>query len=166
MSFPIIKESPTCTTPSLLPIENFQISNVCELNGEIFSEHDLVEAVKDGDIDRLVSIIGSKKKTSLISLLSLYFAGSDNIDLHLKIIDFNNGNLLHYAAYQGLLAVCHLLVTASIEIDDFDKEQNTPLMLAITANRNDVVQYLVKAGASITIKVLNLTFYKVTLDSF
>ncbi|KAJ8921859.1 hypothetical protein NQ315_008491 [Exocentrus adspersus] len=135
MSFPIIKENTASTNAPLLPTDIFQLSNASESNGEIFTENDLLEAVKDGDVNRLAAIIAS-----------------DSVDIHLKISDLNNGSLLHFAAQQGLVGVCHVLVTAGIEIDLLDKEQNTALMLAIVANKNDVVEYLIKAGTTLTIK--------------
>lgn len=63
------------------------------------------------------------------------------------------GTLLHYATTNGMLATSHMLVVAGAELDSLDKEQNSPLVSAICAFKNDVVRYLIKAGASITLKV-------------
>ncbi|CAH1176200.1 unnamed protein product [Phaedon cochleariae] len=135
MIFPHDKENSSRSTPLLLPIETFQVFNTPHLHGQIFDENDLVNALKEQDIVKLASIIAS-----------------DSIDMHFRLTEFNNGSLLHYAAHTGLPKICHLLVSAGLEINDFDKEQNTPLMLATAANKNDVVQYLVRSGASITVK--------------
>lgn len=85
------------------------------------------------------------------------FSASQSVDPKLKIADINDGSLLHYSALKGFLTICHLLVVNKFEIDQFDKEQNTPLMLAISANKNDVVNYLLRAGASTSIKVTFVT---------
>ncbi|XP_023019599.2 histone-lysine N-methyltransferase EHMT2 [Leptinotarsa decemlineata] len=135
MTFPNNKENPKCPTPLLLPMETFQVFDTALVNGQNFTENDVIDAVRDEDITKLASIIAS-----------------DTIDMHFRLSDFNDGTPLHYAAQKGFLKVCHLLVSSSLEVDDFDKEQNTPLMLAVSSNNNDVVQYLVRTGASITIK--------------
>lgn len=75
------------------------------------------------------------------------------MDIHVKLSDFNDGSLLHYSASKGMLDICHLLISLGLPINDIDKEQNTALMLAITAHKMDVVQYLVRAGANIVLKV-------------
>lgn len=61
--------------------------------------------------------------------------------------------LLHYASHEGLLAIAHMLIIAGSELNILDKDQNTPLMLAILAFKNTIVKYLIKSGANITIKV-------------
>ncbi|KAG5881158.1 hypothetical protein JTB14_024575 [Gonioctena quinquepunctata] len=135
MTFPNDKDRPTSSTPQLLPIETFQVFDMAQINGGNFNETDVIDAVREEDVAKLASIIAS-----------------DTIEMNFRLPDFNDGTPLHYAAHKGLLKVCHLLVSSSLELDEFDKEQNTPLMLAINSNENDVVQYLVRTGASITIK--------------
>lgn len=61
---------------------------------------------------------------------------------------------LHAASLGGYLTVVHLLLQAGAHTDVLDRDQNTPLMLACANSHNDVVKYLVKAGASVTFKVL------------
>lgn len=67
--------------------------------------------------------------------------------------DYDNGTILHYAAKAGLLPAVHMLRAAGAEVDSLDKERNTPLTTAILAFKNDIVKYLIKAGASFTLKV-------------
>lgn len=105
---------------------------------EEFTENDLLEAIKTGDLERLAVILSTHA-----------------VDFNFKIADFNDGTILHYAAQAGLLVIVHMLIVAGMEVDAFDKEQNTALMLAICSNRNEIVQYLIRAGANITLKVKN-----------
>lgn len=69
------------------------------------------------------------------------------------LFDYDNGSVMHFAAKIGLLPAVHILKVAGAEIDTLDKERNSPLILAITSFKNEVVRYLVKAGASLTLKV-------------
>ncbi|KAL1138787.1 hypothetical protein AAG570_008849, partial [Ranatra chinensis] len=59
---------------------------------------------------------------------------------------------LHAAASGGHLTIVHLLVQAGANTEVLDKDQNTPLMLAVMHGYNDVVKYLIKAGASVSFK--------------
>lgn len=61
--------------------------------------------------------------------------------------------MLHYAAANGMLSATHMLAIAGAELNLLDSEQNSPLVSAILAFKNEVVKYLIKAGASITLKV-------------
>lgn len=80
--------------------------------------------------------------------------GSCDVNLS-ELIPASDGiTVLHYASREGLLAIVHMLLVAGAEHDVLDKEQNTPLMLAIQAFKNTVVKYLIKSGASITLKVI------------
>lgn len=73
----------------------------------------------------------------------------------LTIIDESNGyTVFHYAVKNGMLLVVHILVLAGIDLDVFDYEQNTPLMLAILSEENDIVRYLIKVGSNISLKVI------------
>lgn len=65
------------------------------------------------------------------------------------------GSALHAACAGGHLVVVHVLIQAGAQLDQLDKEQNTALILAIQNGHNDVIKYLVKAGASILFKVMN-----------
>lgn len=62
--------------------------------------------------------------------------------------------VLHLASQHGNLAIVHILLLAGMEQDLFDKEQNTPLMLAILSFQNDVAKYLIKCGADVSLKVI------------
>lgn len=81
------------------------------------------------------------------------YAGSKTVSLTTIIDDTNGFTILHYAVKNGLLNVVHMLVMAGIDVDVYDYEQNTPLMVAILAHVNHVVKYLIKIGSSITLKV-------------
>ena len=63
------------------------------------------------------------------------------------------GTALHAACAGGHLSVVHILLQAGANMDVLDRDQYTPLMLAAVENHNAVVKYLVKAGASIMLKV-------------
>lgn len=76
--------------------------------------------------------------------------------LNAPLRECEGGSALHYAAQNGLLAAVHMLNVAGIELDMLDKEQNSPLLLAILALKNNVVRYLIKVGANITLKVRKL----------
>lgn len=57
------------------------------------------------------------------------------------------------AAAYGSVAALHILVMAGATIDMTDNQLMTPLMIAITKEQNEVVHYLVQAGASLMAKV-------------
>nr|CAI5836466.1 unnamed protein product [Callosobruchus analis] len=135
MSFSSDYDDSHCSTPILLPIDTFQTFSMAEIDDQDFTTEDVLETVNSSDINKLAAIIAS-----------------NSINLNFKIADFNDGTLMHYAASKGHVGVCHLLVSAGLEIDEFDKEQNTPLMLAISEGRDDVVQFLIKTGANISVK--------------
>ena len=67
--------------------------------------------------------------------------------------DYAKQTPLHVAAANGHLPACHILLQAQAQINIFDGEQNTPLTAAINARHNDVVKYLIKCGADLTLKV-------------
>lgn len=73
--------------------------------------------------------------------------------LNATLADYDNGTVMHFAARIGGLPAVHLLRVAGAEIDTLDKERNTPLTLAINSFKNEVARYLIKAGASLTLKV-------------
>lgn len=86
-------------------------------------------------------------------------AGSKTVSL-ISVVDESNGfTVLHYAVKNGMLNVIHMLVLSGIDVDVFDYEQNTPLMVALIYQQNEIVKYLVKVGASIVLKVLFETWY-------
>lgn len=59
---------------------------------------------------------------------------------------------LHVAAANGHLPAVHILLQAQAQINAIDAEQHTPLISAIMAKHNDVVKYLIKCGADLTLK--------------
>jgi len=63
------------------------------------------------------------------------------------------GTALHAACSGGHLSAVHILLQAGAQLDVLNRDQNTPLMLAAVSNHNDVVKYLVKAGANVMLKV-------------
>lgn len=66
------------------------------------------------------------------------------------------GTALHAACANGFISVVHVLTQAGVQLDTLDKEHNTALILATQNGHNDIVKYLIKAGASITLKVCHL----------
>ncbi|XP_060523999.1 histone-lysine N-methyltransferase EHMT1 isoform X2 [Cylas formicarius] len=99
------------------------------------NEQDLLEAIADGDEGKVIATIEK-----------------GSIDVNSKFPELNDGTLLHFASRRGNKAIVDLLISARIEIDVFDQEQNTALMLAIVERNNDIAQYLIQAGADITLK--------------
>jgi euchromatic histone-lysine N-methyltransferase len=83
---------------------------------------------------------------------SLFFAGIGLNPNHL-FRECSMGTALHAACSGGHLSVVHILLQAGVQLDVLDRDQNTPLMLAAVSNHNDIVKYLVKAGANVVIKV-------------
>lgn len=73
------------------------------------------------------------------------------------------GSALHAACHGGHLSLVHLLLQAGADPDTLDRDQNTPLMLACAAAHNPVVKYLVKAGASVTLRVSNFRHYYINI---
>lgn len=82
----------------------------------------------------------------------IILTGSKTIDINNKIPECNDGTILHLAAQKSAVSVAHMLVVAGTQIDIFDKEQNTPLMIAVMSSNNDTVRYLIKTGVDINLK--------------
>lgn len=89
----------------------------------------------------------------------LNVVASGQIHINATLSDYDNGTIMHFAARIGVLSAIHLLRVAGAEMDTLDKERNTPLTLAITSFKNEVAKYLIKAGASLTLKVCNSVVY-------
>lgn len=83
----------------------------------------------------------------------IYCPASGQIHLNTPLSACDGGTVLHCAAKSGLVPAVHMLRVAGAEVDGLDKEQNTPLTVAILSSKNDVVKYLIKAGANLTLKV-------------
>ncbi|XP_045102813.1 histone-lysine N-methyltransferase EHMT1-like isoform X2 [Portunus trituberculatus] len=109
-------------------INEGRIVNVKSLNKGIYA------ACKQNDIEKL--------------LHALVTGLSPNV----KVKECGSQTGLHVAAAFGSLAALHILVMAGATIDMTDTQLMTPLMIAITKEQNDVVHYLVQAGASLMAK--------------
>nr|XP_022910079.1 histone-lysine N-methyltransferase EHMT1 [Onthophagus taurus] len=96
----------------------------------------IIDTIKKGDIDELAQILGSK----LFQLEILYNTTGEN------------DSIIHFCAKNGYLSALHMFYSINAEFEILDKDQNTPLMVAIIAFKNDVVKYLIKSGASISFK--------------
>lgn len=68
--------------------------------------------------------------------------------------DLKQQTALHVAASLGHVTMVHLLMQAGLPIDLLDADLQSPMSLAIIAGHLDVVKYLVKAGASLILKVI------------
>jgi len=64
---------------------------------------------------------------------------------------------LHAAALGGDLVAVHVLVQAGAQIDHLDADLTSPLMLAVTEGHSNIVRYLIKAGASVAVRVSSFT---------
>ena len=62
----------------------------------------------------------------------------------------DNKTALHIGSERGHLDIVEMLLNAGTNIDEVDKKQFTPLMLAVRSGKLHVVYYLVEAGADIT----------------
>ncbi|KAK5649751.1 hypothetical protein RI129_000780 [Pyrocoelia pectoralis] len=140
MSFHYIKKEDTDTDDSKLSpnvsaefidvelCKNSADSEVCDMNM-------LIENIKNGDHEKLSGVVRQQ-----------------NLKLSTTFEEFQNGTALHYAAEIGNLTAVHLLVMAGADLDVFNKEQHTPIVCAILAFKDNIVKYLIKAGASLDLK--------------
>ncbi|XP_039289164.1 histone-lysine N-methyltransferase EHMT2 isoform X1 [Nilaparvata lugens] len=99
-----------------------------------FTLRNMYQAARTGDAEKMVQILAS------------------GLNANHQFREWSLGSAMHAACHNGHLAVVHLLVQAGASPDILDKEQNTPLMLAVLAGHNRIVNYLVKAGASVSFK--------------
>lgn len=67
--------------------------------------------------------------------------------------EYNGGTVLHMAAQNGAVSIIHMLLVCGLQSDVFDKDQNTPLMLAVTSDKCEAVEYLLRTGATVDLKV-------------
>ncbi|KAF4527094.1 hypothetical protein B566_EDAN015367 [Ephemera danica] len=102
---------------------------------EKYSLKNLFNAAKSGDTELVLNIFGFGHNVNHV------------------FEEMSGQTSLHAAAQEGHLATAHLLVQAGAQLDTMDCEQLTPLMQAVLAGHAPVVKYLVKAGASLTLKV-------------
>ncbi|KAK4881578.1 hypothetical protein RN001_004897 [Aquatica leii] len=128
------------TSTNLISLSKLDVSDSYDINS-------LVESVKAGDHEKLGIILGQQQ----------------NLKINTVFDEFHGGSVLHYAAENNMLTVVHLLVLAGAEVDVLNKDQNTPIVCAILAFKNSIVKYLIKAGASIYLKVSVFRFYTIQL---
>ncbi|XP_073987108.1 histone-lysine N-methyltransferase G9a isoform X1 [Rhodnius prolixus] len=89
-----------------------------------YSFRHLYQAAKSGDVEKVLLMLGSGMNP-----------------------DGGATCALHAASAGGHLIIVHLLISAGAHKEVLDKSQYTPLMLAILNNHNEIVKYLIKAGA-------------------
>ena len=68
--------------------------------------------------------------------------------------DQDGQTALHAAAFNGHLAVIHVILQCGATLDKLDHSQNSPLSLALIQGHNDIVKYLIQSGSSVSLKVL------------
>ena len=73
-----------------------------------------------------------------VKILQLLSLGYSPIQ---KFTEAENGTPLHVAASEGHVLTSHVLVQAGAELDAIDDDQATPLMLACTKGRPNIVRY-------------------------
>jgi [histone H3]-lysine9 N-trimethyltransferase EHMT len=136
MSFP----EKSTTDKDLLPRSSFVLPEAPPNieDKEKYTQEHIFEAAKNGDTEYVLNIL------------------SFGHNLNHVFEDQGHKTALHIAAEKGHLATVHLLVQAGAQLDVMDDEQMTPLMLSVLFEHNPVLKYLVKAGASLTIKVNNI----------
>lgn len=147
-------------------IINFTILIIlCSLSLNADPKEDLFEAVRDGNIIKVRSMV-SKAKLSLDytdarEMTPLMIASTDNNLEMVKILaeagaDINKKNpengksSLMYAAANGHADIVRYLSTyKNILINAKDKEGKTSLMHAVISGRKDVVQLLIESNANV-----------------
>ena len=97
-------------------------------------------ACKHGDLEKVLQVL------------------SGGVDPSARVKDHSNQTALHLAAMLGNVAVAHVLLMAGAALDLVDANLFTPLMLAIQKHQNNMVHYLVAAGAELQIKVHQVSY--------
>ena len=72
---------------------------------------------------------------------------------NIRVKEYGNQTGLHVAATYNVLAAVHVLILAGATMDMADLQLMSPLMVAIVKGHNNIVQYLIQAGASLLAKV-------------
>ena len=72
-----------------------------------------------------------------------------------RVKEYSNQTGLHAAASNGRIACVHILAVSGAKLDATDCNLMTPLMIAITKQNDEIVKYLIQAGASLQAKVIN-----------
>ncbi|CAG9760116.1 unnamed protein product [Ceutorhynchus assimilis] len=124
----------------------------------------------------LISLIKALANNDVGKVAIILEKGSCNANRRLP--EYCNGTLLHLAASTGNVQIAYLLILNQIDINVLNSAQNSALMVAIKAEKNEMIQYLVHAGADLTLKGIdgmtclhvaaeygNLEACKVILDS-
>lgn len=86
-------------------------------------------------------------------LKCFFFFSVHGVNPNVKVKEYGNQTGLHVAAAYGSFAALHVLVMAGATIDMTDTHLMTPLMVAIMKEQNNIVHYLIQAGASLMAKV-------------
>ncbi|KAF5275890.1 hypothetical protein FQR65_LT04129 [Abscondita terminalis] len=135
MSFHYVKDDDSDVSDlNITPITPKDFASTMK-ESENYDISSLVESVKEGDHEKLGIILGQQ-----------------NLQLNSIFDECHGGSVLHYAAENDMLTIVHLLVMGGAEVNVLNKEQNTPIVCAILAYKNNIVKYLIKAGASIDLK--------------
>ena len=105
-----------------------------------FNQNLLVFALKDKRIKELQKIVNDKNITKIERILK-------------KNIDDERKCLLFYSVSTSNRDVLFYLIENGIDVNTFDEEYNTPLIIACSSNNNeDIVDFLLKKGASVNPK--------------
>ncbi|XP_068231121.1 uncharacterized protein G9a isoform X2 [Palaemon carinicauda] len=145
-----------------------------ELNGTVISAHKLPLGLHRQKVQEAIRSINSGKsfnikweglhELSIPSGKGVYWACKQNdmekllhvlvhgVSPNMKVKEYGNQTGLHVAASYDALAAVHILILAGATLDMVDMQLMSPLMVAITKGHNDVVKYLVQAGASLMAK--------------
>ncbi|MGN0929016.1 MAG: ankyrin repeat domain-containing protein [Alphaproteobacteria bacterium] len=111
-------------------IENFEIESINkDSNGK---QQYIINCIACGDIETLKLLIkekGIKRKN-----------------------DAMDWTYLHYAAFHGNIEAGKLLLNAGLNIDALDKNYETPLFIAISNEKPEMVDFLIKNNANLFIK--------------
>lgn len=102
------------------------------------AEKALVDYVKEGDTEKVCSIL----------------SGYDGVSLQkvLKDLDENGLNLAHWAADRGYADILRLLLKYGLNVNIPDAENQTPLHYAVSCGHLDCVELLLANGAKVNIK--------------
>jgi len=94
----------------------------------------LFVAAKHGDIERVIECL--------------------RLGQHVNFVhqDADGQTALHAACFGGHLPVVHIVFQSGAALDKMDYSQNTPMSLALIQEHNDIVKYLIQAGASASLK--------------
>uniref|UniRef100_A0A5K3FD40 ANK_REP_REGION domain-containing protein n=2 Tax=Mesocestoides corti TaxID=53468 RepID=A0A5K3FD40_MESCO len=75
----------------------------------------------------------------------------------ISLKDSSGRTILHWSACGGHLELVKILIQKGCQPDEPDESGWTPLMIAVSAGREDVVAYLLDAGLPVNVQVVNST---------